>query len=200
VASLETLALHEPAAAADPWDSLVGFRLEGPAAEAFELVEPGAGTPLVVSVQGPPSAAAVAVGDHRYGLVAATVDDARIRVTLDGRGRIWDHAARDGERWVAAGPDAFALRLVEPVVQGRETQAEGSLEAPMPGTVLDVRVAAGEAVAEGQVLVVMESMKMELTLTAPAAATVAEVHIAAGDGVRQGQALVELSAETEDAA
>jgi biotin carboxyl carrier protein len=42
------------------------------------------------------------------------------------------------------------------------------------------------------VLVVMESMKMELTLTAPTAATVEEVLVTANDGVKQGQALVEL--------
>ena len=41
-------------------------------------------------------------------------------------------------------------------------------------------------------LVVMESMKMELTLAAPASATVEEVLVTAGDGVKQGQALVEL--------
>jgi biotin carboxyl carrier protein len=62
----------------------------------------------------------------------------------------------------------------------------------MPGSVLSVRVAAGDDVSQGDVLVVVESMKMELTLIAPRDATVREVRVAEGDQVKQGQPLVEL--------
>ena len=65
----------------------------------------------------------------------------------------------------------------------------------MPGSVLAVKVAVGDEVAEGDVLVVVESMKMEMTLTAPHDATVSEVRVAEGDQVKQGQSLVELEAK-----
>jgi propionyl-CoA carboxylase alpha chain len=67
---------------------------------------------------------------------------------------------------------------------------EGSLEAPMPGKVLRVQVSPGDAVSAGQVLVVLEAMKMEQRVMAPADGVVREVLVGEGDQVDSGQALV----------
>jgi biotin carboxyl carrier protein len=64
----------------------------------------------------------------------------------------------------------------------------------MPGTVLLVHVADGDAVAEGDVLLVLESMKMELSITAPTAGTVEGLALQPGDRVDRGQPLVAVVA------
>lgn len=66
------------------------------------------------------------------------------------------------------------------------------LHSPAQATVLAIEVAAGDAVAAGQVLLVLESMKMELPLVAPAAARVRRVAVHAGEAVGEGELLVEL--------
>lgn len=69
------------------------------------------------------------------------------------------------------------------------------LVAPMPGFIKQVRVAAGDVVAKGQALVVMEAMKMELTLTAGRDGTVETVDVGEGDQVNEGALLVLLHSE-----
>lgn len=73
--------------------------------------------------------------------------------------------------------------------------AAGVLKAPMPGLVVRVQVEAGQAVAAGTPLVVLEAMKMENQLKAPAPGTVAEITVAAGQVVEKGQVLIRLKAE-----
>ena len=67
-----------------------------------------------------------------------------------------------------------------------------TVSAPMPGNILDVKVAVGDTVTEGQVLVILEAMKMENEIVAPESGTVTAVHIQKGDTVESGTALVSL--------
>ena len=63
------------------------------------------------------------------------------------------------------------------------------IKAPMPGTILEVRVQAGQAVKKGQVLVILEAMKMENEIQAPCDGTVGSVNVRKGDSV-ETQALI----------
>ncbi len=65
-----------------------------------------------------------------------------------------------------------------------------SITAPMPGTIVKIQVKAGDAVKKGDVLLVLEAMKMENDITAPADCTIASVNVAQGASVSTGDVLV----------
>jgi propionyl-CoA carboxylase alpha chain len=90
---------------------------------------------------------------------------------------------------------AHTLREVERFPDPSDATPPGSLLAPMPGTVVRVEVAAGDRVAAGARVVVMEAMKMEHTITAPAAGTVTEIRVVAGEQVDGGALLAVLADE-----
>ena len=68
----------------------------------------------------------------------------------------------------------------------------GSLTAPMPASVLRVDVRVGDAVEAGQVLALLEAMKIQVQVAAPAAGRVRAVHVRAGDVVARGESLIEM--------
>ena len=123
---------------------------------------------------------ALVVVDRRPRVVTVERDDAGTRVWVDGV-PVEVEVQTETDRLLAQ----FGL-------DAGDAAAEREVRAPMPGLVLRVLAEAGDAVEEGQGLVVLEAMKMENELTAPAAGTVAAVHAAAGDAVGKNDLLVEL--------
>ena len=89
--------------------------------------------------------------------------------------------------------DERAVRLARGLGGFVPDSGEILIRAPMPGLIVDLPVAAGEAVAEGEVLVVLESMKMDNELRAPRDGTVARVHVTAGESVEGKQTLITLA-------
>ena len=100
----------------------------------------------------------------------------------------------DGEqRHVFGRAGAGVIAVMDPLSRmSDDTGGSGRLQAPMPGKVLSVAVAAGDVVTKGQVLAVLEAMKMEHSITAPRDGKVGEVMVAAGDQVTDGVELLRL--------
>ena len=90
----------------------------------------------------------------------------------------------------AAAPVAAAPAA--PAAAGAATGA-ADVTCPMPGTIVDIKVKAGDAVKAGDVLVIFEAMKMENEIQAAADGTVAAVYVNKGDSVESGQVLLAMN-------
>ena len=98
---------------------------------------------------------------------------------------------RAGETWVFLDDRVYVIGTSDPRA-GLGRGDEASLSAPMPATVVAINVAAGQTVAAGDVLVLLEAMKMELAVTAPYAGRVRAIACHVGELVQPNVPLVEL--------
>lgn len=96
---------------------------------------------------------------------------------------------------VAAAPAAAPVSAPAPAAAPAAPAAAGSVsvDAPMPGNILDIKVSNGASVKAGDVLLILEAMKMENEIVAPQDGTVASVNVNKGDTVEAGQTLVSLN-------
>jgi len=133
------------------------------------------------------------IDETHYDVRVLAAGTGRLDLEVDGR-RVKAEAECDGLRWFVLHSDAD-LELTElPRFAAAGTAASaGGLIAPMPGKVLATHVSAGDRVDKGQLLLVVEAMKMEHRITAPVAGTVAELKVGAGDQVTNSQLLAVLS-------
>ena len=96
------------------------------------------------------------------------------------------------------GPDGSAtFEIVPEFVDPADVVAEGSLLAPMPAAVVSVAVESGQTVSKGDVVLVLEAMKMQHTITAPTDGVVSELDVSAGQQVEAGAVLAVIEGEEQ---
>jgi propionyl-CoA carboxylase alpha chain len=121
----------------------------------------------------------------------------RVDLVAGGIRRRFDVTVHADATYVDWPHGSLVLRQV-PRFPDPESQLEpGSMLAPMPGTVVRTPVAVGDEVRAGQVVLVMEAMKMEHTITATGDAVVSDVPVSVGQGVDSGQVLIVLEERGE---
>ena len=118
--------------------------------------------------------------------------------TITVNGNVYDVTVEEGTGSTAgaakaATPKAAAPKAAPKAAAPAGAQGAVKVNAPMPGKILKVNVNAGTAVKKGDVLLVLEAMKMENEICASQDGTVATVECAAGDSVESGKVLVSMN-------
>lgn len=99
-----------------------------------------------------------------------------------------EQVSADAAQSAAPAPAAAPAAPVAPAAPAAPASGE-KIESPMPGNILSVNVANGQAVKKGDVLMILEAMKMENEIVAPCDGTVASLSVAAGATVESGSLL-----------
>jgi len=129
-------------------------------------------------------------GDTYFLLIDGVKHEARIDKVLDGGKRFKIRAA--GEFYMVQVQTALDQLVKDMGLSDYDTQVVGDVEAPMPGRVLEIKVAEGETVEEGTPLMVLEAMKMENILTAVGNGVIEKIHVGQGATVDKGELLIEM--------
>jgi propionyl-CoA carboxylase alpha chain len=124
------------------------------------------------------------------GLTVVEVATDRVVLERDGLRTSYDVAITGDTVEVDAVSGHVRLTVVPRFTDPADAVASGSLLAPMPGTVVRVAVAEGDAVEAGQTVLVLEAMKMQHTVTAPQAGTVTRMSVQPGAQVAANEVLV----------
>jgi len=173
----------------DPWEARTAWRLTGPAEQSWLLALPGGGTASVV-LEG----RALRIDDRDPLDVTGVLTDGGLLLTVNGVTSRWACAPDGRVLWVGREGASWALSEQQRTVRERAAGAhDGDVRSPMPGSVIAVQVAAGDAVTAGQPLVLVEAMKMEHILTAPYDGVVSELRVRVGAQVAVDELLCRVT-------
>jgi 3-methylcrotonyl-CoA carboxylase alpha subunit len=133
----------------------------------------------------------VVMGDALYAV--ERLDSGAWRVTANDRGLLAHVVPDDDGCWVHVDGRVHRIELTHAGTQPRKRpHVEHGLSAPMPATVLSIVAPVGQTVRSGDVVLMLEAMKMELAVRAPRDGVVTAVHCRTGELVQPGVTLVEI--------
>lgn len=130
---------------------------------------------------------------HEVKICAA--DGRRASLEVNGIRRHYAYRLQDGELWLGSASGSLHLQdLSHAPVQGQSDTHGGTVKAPMDGAIVDVQVTEGMRVSKGQLLLVLEAMKMEHPLKAGIDGVITRLQVNLGDQVKNRQILLEVQA------
>jgi 3-methylcrotonyl-CoA carboxylase alpha subunit len=178
---------------ASPWVSLAGWRLQG-AAETVQAWDDGlAPRRVTLAFQG--SGFRVAIGDAAPRSIAIRGQGDRLALLEGDAAEAFIFIPEADGCTIRMGGESWRLHRRDPLAPASDDAAgESRLAAPIPGRVVRLLVAAGEAVTKGQLLAVLEAMKTEIKITAPRDGVIGHLGCAEGDSIEEGTEIVSFAA------
>ena len=119
--------------------------------------------------------------------------------TITVNGNVYDVTVEEGSGVAAAPvaqpvtPKTAPVKKAAPKAAPTGVQGGVKVNAPMPGKILGIKANAGQAVKKGQVLLILEAMKMENEIVAPQDGTVASINVSVGEQVEAGAVIATLN-------
>jgi 3-methylcrotonyl-CoA carboxylase alpha subunit len=174
-----------------PWARADGWRLGHPGKRVVALVQ--AGERVEIAAHGSAGAYGLDWNGRHVVVRNAALTDGRFSAEIDGVVRRLNASVDTAHVLLHDGHTRRSFERAAAFAYSASRSGGGDrVVAPMPGRVVLTRVAAGDAVVEGQELAIMEAMKMEITLRAPRAGTIAAVQAQAGEFVEADAVLIKL--------
>lgn len=174
-----------------PWARADGWRLGHPGKRVVVLVQ--AGERVEIAAHGSAGAYALDWNGRHVAVRNAALADGRFSAEIDGVVRRLQVSVDASHVLLHDGRTRRSFERAAAFAYSASRSGGGDrVVAPMPGRVVLTKVAAGDVVAEGQELAIMEAMKMEITLRAPRAGTIAAVQAQAGEFVEADAVLIKL--------
>ena len=135
------------------------------------------------------------IGNETHRVHWFQTPEGSVTFEVDGVRRTGSVLVRDAEVWVQTPHGEIALREVPRFPEAIQQQVAGGYAAPMPGKVISVHAVDGQVVKAGELLLILEAMKMEHRIAANRDSTVAEVRVVVGEQVEAGQILLMMEGE-----
>jgi len=138
----------------------------------------------------------VMIGDDAYAVEFISYDDYKLICIIDGHRQTYTLARRENNWWVHNQGYVFEVEWISPLPQSEKSvESEGNLLAPMTGQVIAVHVEPQQYINAGDVVMIMEAMKMEHRIEAPYAGVVDEIRYVVGDSVQADAVLLSIQPE-----
>jgi 3-methylcrotonyl-CoA carboxylase alpha subunit len=178
-----------------PWHRVDGWRLNDAAHQTVRLAQ----GERIVEVEAKTDGAGYQLGIEGGQIAAyAEIGADGLAVWLDGQASRVALVERGDQLHLFTRRGHVRIDRLDPLTLAQaEDEAESALTAPMPGKIVRQSVSAGDRVARGAPLLVLEAMKMEHTIVAPGDGRIVELHYTEGDQVEEGAILIDFEAQSE---